>query len=95
MKKKLLLIALTVLMLTFWIYQKFYVCDESSRASTDHLVEVCTSATITYWKQYDKLTAERDAVKAKATVARKVRDWRVEEVNEKIKKDIVFRKVEK
>lgn len=86
-------------MLSFWIYQKFYVCTTDSRASTDHLVNVCTEATITYGKQYDVIIAKRDAelkaVKEKATVARKVRDERVQRVNEQIKKDIVFRKVEK
>lgn len=86
-------------MLSFWIYQKFYVCNEESRASTDHLVKVCTDATIAYGKQYDKIVKRRDAklkeVKENANLARKVRDERVQRVNEQIKKDIVFRKVEK
>lgn len=82
-------------MLSFWIYQKFYVCNTESRASTDHLAKVCTNATIVYGQQYDKLTRDRDEVKEKASLARKIRDERVAKINESIKKDIVFRKVEK
>lgn len=99
MKKKIILSFTLLIMLSFWIYQKFYICTTDSRASTDHLARICTDATVAYWKEYDVIVAKRDtelkAVKEKANLARKIRDERVERVNEQIRKDIVFRKVEK
>ena len=95
MKKKVILTTLTILMLAFGVYEKFYVCNSTSRASTDHLAKVCTQATVSLGKRYDALTQKRDAVKQKATAARVVRDNRVAKINEAIKQDVVFQQAQK
>ena len=82
-------------MLTFWAHQKFYTCSSSSRASTDLLARVCTETTVSLGKSYDKLEARQKEIADQAKQARVIRDERVAKINESIKKDIVFRRVEK